>query len=107
MTTTNIWTILDCAHDLATGGITVAHWYCEAMGGGFNASTHGSCSFTPDATAEGFKPYADVTESEVLAWVHASVGKDATEAALADKIAANQNPTSADGTPWAALEATP
>jgi len=42
-----------------------------------------------------------VTEAEVLDWVHASVDKDATEAALADKISADQNPTSASGTPWA------
>jgi len=42
-----------------------------------------------------------VTEAEVLAWVHASVDKDATEAALADKIAADKKPTSASGTPWA------
>jgi hypothetical protein len=101
MTITTTWTIATCEHDVATGGITVAHWRCNAADGDFTASSYGTAGFTPDATAEGFKPYADVTEAEVLAWVHASVDKDATEAALADKIAADKKPTSASGTPWA------
>jgi len=101
MTITTTWTIATCEHDVATGGITVAHWRASATDGDFTASSYGTVGFTPDATAEGFKPYADVTEAEVLAWVYASVDKDATEAALADKIAADQNPTSASGTPWA------
>jgi hypothetical protein len=101
MTITNTWAIATCEHDVATGAITVAHWRCNAADGDFPASSYGTCEFTPDATAEGFKPYTDVTEAEVLAWVYDSVDKDATEAALANKIAADQNPTSASGTPWA------
>jgi len=101
MTITTTWTIATCEHEVATGGITVAHWRASATDGDFTASSYGTAGFTPDATAEGFKPYADVTQAEVLAWVYASVDKDATEAALADKIAADQNPTSASGTPWA------
>ena len=101
MAITTTWTIATCEHDVATGAITVAHWRCNAADGDFTASSYGTCGFIPDATAEGFKTYADVTEAEVLAWVHASVDKDATEAALADKIAADQNPTSASGNPWA------
>lgn len=98
MTTT--WTIATCEHEVATGGITVAHWRVSAVDGDYTASAYGTAGFTPDATAEGFKPYADVTEAEVLAWVHASVDKDVTEAALAAKIEADKNPVSASGTPW-------
>jgi hypothetical protein len=105
MTITNTWTIATCEHDVATGGITVAHWRCNATDGDFAASAYGTCGFTPDATSPDFKAYADVTEAEVLAWVHESVDKDVTEASLADKIAADQNPTSASGNPWTALEA--
>ena len=97
---TPTWTIANCEHDIATGGITVAHWRCTAEDGDFTASSYGTCGFTPDASAPDFKPYADVTEAEVLAWVHASVDKDATEAALAAKIEADKNPVSASGTPW-------
>ncbi len=98
--TTYTWTIPTCEHDIATGGITVAHWRVSAVDGDYTASSYGTCGFTPDATDPAFKPYADVTEAEVLAWVHASVDKDATEAALAAKIEADKNPTSAAGTPW-------
>ena len=96
-----VWTIANCEHEVATGGITVAHWRCVASDGDFTASAYGTCGFTPDATAESFKPYGDVTEAEVVTWVHAELDKDATEAALADRIAQDQNPTSASGTPWA------
>jgi hypothetical protein len=98
--TTYTWTIPTCEHEVATGGITVAHWRVSAVDGDYTASSYGTCGFTPDATDPAFKPYDDVTEAEVLAWVHASVDKDATEAALAAKIEADKNPTSASGTPW-------
>ena len=98
MTTT--WTIATCEHEVATGGITIAHWRVSAVDGDYTASSYGTCGFTPDATDPDFKPYDEVTEAEVLAWVQASVDRDATEAALAAKIEADKNPTSASGTPW-------
>ena len=100
MALTYTWTIPTCEHDIATGGITVAHWRVSAVDGDYTSSSYGTCGFTPDATDPAFKPYDEVTEAEVLAWVHASVDKDATEAALAAKIEADKNPTSAAGTPW-------
>jgi hypothetical protein len=100
MTITNTWTIATCEHDVATGGITVAHWRCNATDGDFSASSYGTCGFDPDAASPDFKAYADVTEAEVLAWVHESIDKDTTEASLADKINLLANPTSASGTPW-------
>ena len=99
------WTIALCEHDVATGGITVAHWRVtaeEAVGETtYTASAYGTAGFTPDATDPAFKPYDQVTEAEVLAWVWEQVDKDATEAALAAKIEADKNPTSATGLPWA------
>jgi hypothetical protein len=94
------WSIPTTEYETATGGITVAHWRVSAVDGDYTASSYGTCGFTPDATDPAFKPYDEVTEAEVLAWVHASVDKDATEAALAAKIEADKNPTSAAGTPW-------
>jgi hypothetical protein len=95
------WTIATCEHDIATGGITVAHWRCSAVDGDFTASAYGTCGFTPDASAEGFKPYTDVTEADVLGWVWGSVDKAAAEASLETQIEAQKNPVSASGTPWA------
>ena len=96
------WTIALCEHNVATGGITVAHWRVTAEDGEYTASAYGTAGFTPDATDPAFKPYDQVTEAEVLAWVWEQVDKDATEAALAAQIEADKNPTSATGLPWSA-----
>jgi len=94
------WTIAQCEHEVATGGITVAHYRCNAVDGDVTASAYGTCGFTPDATAPDFKPYDQITEAEVLAWVWGSVDKDAAEASLATQIDTAKNPVTAAGTPW-------
>ena len=95
------WLVANCEHEVATGGITVAHWRVSAVDGDYTASAYGTCGFTPDPTSPDFKPYDEVTEAEVLGWVWGSVDKDETEANLAAQIDAQKNPTSATGTPWA------
>ena len=94
------WTIANLERNTADGGVTVAHWRCTAVDGDHSASAYGTVGFTPDASAAGFVPYENLTEADVLAWVHGSVDKDATEAALTAKIDAEKNPTTTAGTPW-------
>jgi hypothetical protein len=102
------WTISNLERNVADGGVTVAHWRVtesETVGTGddavtYSASSYGTVGFTPDADADGFVAYDDLTESAVLAWVHESVDQDATEAALTANIEAQKNPVSADGMPW-------
>jgi len=102
------WTISNLERNVADGGVTVAHWRVtesETVGTGddavtYTASSYGTVGFTPDADADGFVAYDDLTESAVLAWVHESVDQDATEAALTANIEAQKNPVSADGMPW-------
>jgi len=94
------WTIGTLERELADGGVTVAHWRCTDVDGDFSASSYGTVGFTPDPTASDYIAYDSLTEANVLAWVHESVDKDATEAALTAKIEADKNPTSGSGTPW-------
>ena len=94
------WTIANLERELADGGVTVAHWRVTEVDGDFSASAYGTCGFTPDASDSGFVAYDSLTEANVLAWVHAEVDQDATEAALTAKIEADKNPTSGDGMPW-------
>ena len=58
---------------------------------------------TPDHTASGFTPYADLTEADVLAWCKADGVGTKAEASITsnitNKIAAQVNST---GMPWAA-----
>ena len=99
---TYTWSIPTTEFNTADGGIFTAHWRVSAVDGDYTASSYGTCGFTPDATDPDFSPYDEVVEAEVLAWcwVSGGVDKDATEAALAAKIEADKNPTSAAGTPW-------
>ena len=98
--TTFTWTIAQLERNTADGGVTVAHWRCTAVDGDHTAASYGTVGFTPDASADGFVPFDDLTEADVLAWVYGSVDKDATEAALTAKIDADKNPTTTVGTPW-------
>ena len=98
MTTT--WCISQLDRNAANGGVTVAHWSVSAVDGDYAASAYGSAGFTPDASAPGFKPYATLTQADVLAWVWGSVDKAATEASLAQQIEAKKNPVTINGLPW-------
>ena len=53
-----------------------------------------------DADADGFIAFDSLTEANVLGWVHESVDKDETEAALAADIAGQKTPVTTDGVPW-------
>lgn len=95
MTTT--WKITTCDRNTSDGFITTAHWTATAVDGEFTASIYSTCSWTGTPTI----PYANVTEAEVLQWCWDSgVDKAATEAALAQNIEAQKNPTTATGVPW-------
>jgi hypothetical protein len=99
----------DLIGDLA-GGVIVAHWRCNAEqteGTGddavtYNASSYGTCGFTPDPTSSDYIAYDDLTEADVIGWVQADVDKDAIEASLQANIDGQITPTTATGTPWAA-----
>jgi len=99
--TTYTWQIANMERNTADDGVVVCHWRCTGVDGDNSASSYGTTSHTPDTSAADFVPYADLTEDTVLGWVHAAVDKDAIETAIADKIDAMANPTTATGTPWA------
>jgi hypothetical protein len=99
------WTISTMEHNTADGGVIVAHWRVtdsETVGEEtYSASAYGTCSFTYDASADDFVPYADLTESVVLGWCwDADVDKDAVEASLTANIEEQKAPTTDTGVPW-------
>ena len=95
--TTN-WTITQTDYQTANGFITTAHWTATAVDEGYTASIWSTCSWQPGTPTI---PYANVTMQEVLDWCYAAgVDKDATEAALAQQIALQKNPVTAQGVPW-------
>jgi hypothetical protein len=94
------WTIANLERNVADGGVTVAHWRVTEVDGDFSASSYGTVGFTPDADADDFVAYDNLTEEVVMGWVWESVNQEDTEAALTANIEGQKNPVSADGMPW-------
>ena len=91
------WTISQLDRRTSDGFVTTAHWRCDAVDGDFSAGVYSTCGWGEGAPTI---PYDSLTQEQVLAWVWESVDKAATEASLADQIAAQKNPQTASGTPW-------
>jgi hypothetical protein len=95
------WTIATLEHNVADGGVIVAHWRATDVDGDYSASAYGTCGFSPDPSDPSFVAYDSLTEAQVLQWCWDNgVDKDATEASLAAKIETDKNPVSAAGVPW-------
>ena len=95
------WTIATLEHNVADGGVTVAHWRVTEVDGDYSASAYGTCGFSPDASDPAFVAYDSLTESQVLQWCwNNGVDQAATEASLVANIESQKNPVSAAGVPW-------
>jgi hypothetical protein len=100
MAITYTWTIAQLERNTSDGGVTVAHWRVSAVDGDYTASAYGTCGFTPDATAENFVAFEELTQENVLAWVFGSIDKPPIEENLATNIEDQKAPVSVDGLPW-------
>jgi hypothetical protein len=101
------WTIATLERNTSDDGVIIAHWRAndsEVVGDiTHSGSSYGTCGFTPDSTADGFTPYADITEAQAIGWVKDSMGEDAVtalEASIAAQIEASKEPVSVAGVPW-------
>jgi len=92
-------------------GVVHAAWSAsdsEVVGSGDSAVTHtgtvsGMESYTPDASAAGYKAYASLTEANIRAWIKATLGSSevtAVEAKVAAQIIKNKTPPTAWGLPF-------
>lgn len=82
------------------GGFIVAHWQVNKTSGENVATSYGTVSFTPDASADGYVAYDSLTEDAVIAWVQASLDTTALEASLDADLAEQASPSVVVGTPW-------
>ena len=81
-------------------------WRATATEGAHSATAYGSCTWSQPESAEGFTPYNELTEDQVLGWVYGSgVDRTATEAALTKQINDLINPPIVQpALPWANTE---
>ena len=82
------------------GGVIVAHWQVSKTSGDFTASSYGTCSFTPDAEAEGYVAYDSLTEEAVIGWVQEELDTESLEASLDADLAEQESPSVTVGVPW-------
>ena len=114
MTITTTWSVQDMQRDVASGGVKLVYWSCVAAD-----DTHTECTATeggklrlePDADADGFVAYTDLTEAAVLGWVYDSLiegeetadeAKTRIETVRSGKVEAQvaRKTAEATGTPW-------
>jgi len=97
------WTISTLERNTSDDGVVVAHWRVIEVDGDHLGSSYGTCGFTPDAEAEGYTAYADITEAQAIGWVKESIGEEgvtALEDSIAAQIAESKTPAISVGTPW-------
>ena len=114
MAINNTWSVTNMQHTDADGGVFLVYWSMVAASDGtpsYTASEGGKLSCEYDASSEGFIPYADLTETDVLGWVYNSlIQGDETSAEAKARIEADRDAkvqkqidaatTTASGVPW-------
>ena len=72
--------------------IETVHWRYQATDGEHTADVYGSVGLeAPDA--ESFKPFEEVTEADVIAWLEAKLDVEAMQEGLSNQLDAIANPT--------------
>ena len=96
------WTISTLERN-TDNGVVVAHWRATDVDGDHSGSSYGTCGFTPDASADGYVAYDNLTEENVIGWVKDSMGEEAVtgvEDSIAAQSADSKAPAISVGTPW-------
>ena len=74
-----------------TDVVITADWRCNGTQDSYTGTCYGSCSFAPPT--EGFTPYPDLTQEQVLGWCYQNgVDKTAIEANVTQQINDQINP---------------
>ena len=99
------WSIANLEYNNdADKGVVIAHWRVteeETVGEDtYTASSYGTASFTPDASADGYVAFDSLTEETVIGWVQESVNAAEIEAGLTANIEAQKAPATLAGMPW-------
>ena len=86
--------------------VTTVHWTAtdsETVGEvTYTGSQYGSVGLA-DADSSSFTAYADIKESDAIAWAKAALGTDEVtriEAGIATQITEAKTPTTTSGVPW-------
>jgi hypothetical protein len=113
-----IWKVIELERSSSTNKsagttkdmVITAHWRAEdseTVGSAESEVTHygssyGTCSWQGDATKEDYIKFSDLTEEDVIRWIHESesISKEDIEASIAAQIAESKAPKVQTGLPW-------
>ena len=106
-----IWNIVALDSTVDTGAINTSHWeasdYEVVDGVTHRGRRYGSIGLEANVDAEGFIPWADVTEEIAMAWTKAALGEEevaSIESSIADDIAKSKVPVIISENPWVVAE---
>ena len=90
------WIISDLVAKIQEGELSniieTVHWRYQATDGEHTADVYGSVGLeAPDA--ESFKPFEEVTEADVIAWLESKLDVEAMQSGLDAQLDAIANPT--------------
>ena len=106
-----IWNIVALDSTVDTGAINTSHWeasdYEVVDGVTHRGRRYGSIGLDANVDAEGFIPWADVTEETAMAWTKVALGEEevaSIESSIADDIAKSKVPVTTSENPWVVAE---
>ena len=106
-----LWNIVALDANVETGAINNAHWeasdYEVVDGVTHRGRRYGSIGLEANVDAEGFIPWAGVTEETAMAWTKAALGEEevaSIESCIADDIAKSKVPVTTSKNPWVVAE---
>ena len=106
MSTTYVWEIVNLetrTEGSNTDSVVLAHWNKIAIAeDGMRSRFIGATPLSSSSTAN-FTPYADLTESKVIAWVQASMDEEQERyinEILEEGLEAERNPQTMKPNPW-------
>jgi hypothetical protein len=89
------WVISDLVAKIQEGELSniieTVHWRYQATDGEHTADVYGSAGL--EAPDDNFKPFEEVTEADVIAWLEAKLDVEAMQEGLSNQLDAIANPT--------------
>lgn len=109
MAITNTWAVVQMdaypEFDGNTDVVFTVHWQLNGTDGEHTGSVYGSSAVLLNEGGS-FTPFANLTEAQVIGWVHEALGEESVagfEASVADQIANQINPpVVSPALPWSA-----
>ena len=109
MSITTTWIINDMKRNTTDDGVFEVFWTVWAVREEkYVAEINGSIELTPDPTSDSFIPYENLSQDNVISWVHENLDRTSIEQEATNKlntlhpIVDEENvPLSSNGIPWA------